>query len=149
MADLNFTDLTGNNSLLAAVEYLRMLPEWKAKPGKLRTGYVEFAENIAKHLLSRYCELEGKPFLEKMELDVMHNPIAQENEARFALADKEAAFRSYSEKLNAWHLELAIAQKAMEHVFTVVEPEESVGCVAHVLRDRLSQLVDTCPFPGS
>lgn len=150
MADLDFSDLSGNKPLLAAVEYLRMLPQWKEKPGKLRTGYCEFAEHISKHLLMIYCKLEGKTFDEKMELDDLANPIIAEKAAAFALADRDASARAFVEKLNAWHLDLAIVQKGMEHVLIAADiQDEGVDCVASVLRDRLSYLVESCPFPGS
>jgi hypothetical protein len=52
----------------------------------------------------------------------------------------------YHRELNDWHLELAIVQKALCRVLWAIEDEE-FGAMGHVLRNRLHQLVETCPFP--
>lgn len=51
------------------------------------------------------------------------------------------------ERLNAWHLELSIVADAIEHVLREVEDPPGVSATAHVLKNRLHELVENCPFP--
>ena len=51
--------------------------------------------------------------------------------------------------LNAWHLELSICADAIEHVLREVEDPPGVSATAHVLKTRLQDLVEHCPFPDS
>jgi len=55
----------------------------------------------------------------------------------------------YAERLNTWHLELAILTDAIDHVLGEVEEPEGLSAVAHVLKNRLVELVQSCPFPDS
>ena len=52
----------------------------------------------------------------------------------------------YLSKLDQWHMELAILAKAITFEVRQVEDDEQ-GAVFHVLGDRLSHLVESCPFP--
>ena len=54
----------------------------------------------------------------------------------------------HAERLNTWHLELAILADAIGHVLTGIEEPEGLSATAYVLRSRLAELVDSCPFPG-
>lgn len=54
----------------------------------------------------------------------------------------------HADRLNTWHLELSIVADAIGHVLQGIEDPEGQSAVAFVLRQRLSQLVDACPFPG-
>lgn len=54
----------------------------------------------------------------------------------------------HAERLNAWHLEMAILADAIEHVLTGIEEPEGLSATAHVLKNRLQELVESCPFPG-
>lgn len=56
---------------------------------------------------------------------------------------------SHADRLNTWHLELAIVADAIGHVLTDIEDPEGLSAVAYVLRQRLADLVESCPFPGS
>jgi hypothetical protein len=149
MAGLEYNELQGNESLLKAAEFLRMLPEWKAKPGKLRTGFVEYAELIARHLVNRYCELEGKPLTEKLDLDASTNPLIQEREASAQLDRQSADFKSYIDRLNSWHLQLAGVRDVVSHVFDELDRDapEWMHATALLAQDRFSHLVESCPFP--
>lgn len=147
MAGIEYIDLQGNEVILKAVEYLRMLPEWKAKPGKLRTGHVEYCELIARHLINLYCHLEGKPLTEKIELNETINPLAQERDERAAQRNEEATLKGFSEVLNKWHLELAIVDTGIDHVVSSIDGDEAMGAIGYVLKNRLHHLVESCPFP--
>lgn len=145
MADLEYNDLEGNESLLRAVEYLRMLPEWKAKPGKLRTGYAEFAEVIARHLVNIYCQLEGKTLTEKIELSEQLNPLQEDRVQR----QPDGQLKQYLEQLNAWHLRLAVVRDVVGHVFDELDPDapEWMQSTALLAQEQFSDLVESCPFP--
>nr|CRY95570.1 hypothetical protein [uncultured prokaryote] len=52
----------------------------------------------------------------------------------------------YHRKLNEWHLELSIVEQALGRVLFAIEDEE-FGAIGHVLKGRLHELVETCPFP--
>ena len=54
----------------------------------------------------------------------------------------------YHRELNDWHIELAIVEKALCRVLWEIENEE-FGAMGHVLKNRLHDLVETCPFPPS
>ena len=54
----------------------------------------------------------------------------------------------YHRKLNEWHLELSIVEQALGRVLYAIEDEE-FGAIGHVLKGRLHELVETCPFPRS
>ena len=149
MAAIEYSDLSGNESILKAVEYLRMLPEWKAKPAKLRSGYVEFGEVIARHLVNLYCNLEGKPLLEKIDLDELTNPLLQEKEFERAHLDDIAVNQAYAKRLDAWHIELSIVQKGIQLVLDEMPDEdERLGAVSHVMQRRFLELIESCPWPG-
>jgi hypothetical protein len=149
MAAFEYTELQGNEVILRAVEYLRMLPEWKAKPAKLRTGHVEFCEVIARHLVNLYCQLEGKPLTEKIELNDTANPLIQEKQHEAARVQDRAALDGFTRQLNEWHLELAIVQKGLNLVLNSqqLEDDEELSSVGYVLKHRLHDLVESCPFP--
>jgi hypothetical protein len=51
------------------------------------------------------------------------------------------------EALNAWHLQLSIVADAIGHVLRGIEEPEGESAVAWVLRERLADLVESCPFP--
>ena len=52
------------------------------------------------------------------------------------------------ERLNTWHLELSILADAIGHVLQGIEEPEGLSATAYVLRTRLDELVEACPFPG-
>jgi len=54
----------------------------------------------------------------------------------------------HAERLNAWHLDLAILADAIAHVMTGIEEPNGLSATAHVLKNRLLDLVESCPFPG-
>ncbi len=56
---------------------------------------------------------------------------------------------SHAERLNTWHLELAILADAIGHVLRGIEEPEGESAVAWVLRERLADLVESCPFPDA
>ncbi|MFP5403618.1 MAG: hypothetical protein ACLGG2_02895 [Gammaproteobacteria bacterium] len=56
---------------------------------------------------------------------------------------------SHADRLNAWHLELAILADAIGHVLTGIEEPEGLSATAYVLRARLADLVESCPFPDA
>lgn len=148
MADSDYvqTELQGNGAILKAVEYLRMLPEWKRKPGNLRTGHLEYSELIARYLINLYCTLEGKPLSEKIELDKSLNPLLQDLESKQAAMNEKLILDSHYSQLNTWHLDLSIATKGIERVVQDLE-DEHMGAIGHVLSRRLTELVELCPFP--
>lgn len=51
------------------------------------------------------------------------------------------------ERLNAWHLDLAILADAIGHVLQGIEEPEGLSATAYVLRRQLAALVASCPFP--
>lgn len=53
------------------------------------------------------------------------------------------------ERLNTWHLELGIVADAIDHFLTDVAGSNGLCATAYVLRNRLGELVDSCPFPES
>lgn len=53
----------------------------------------------------------------------------------------------HAERLNTWHLDLAIVADAIDHVLTCIEEPEGLSATAYVLRTRLVELVEQCPFP--
>jgi hypothetical protein len=54
----------------------------------------------------------------------------------------------HAERLNTWHLELAILADAIGHTLQGIEEPEGLSATAYVLRTRLAELVEGCPFPG-
>lgn len=54
---------------------------------------------------------------------------------------------AYVRQLNEWHLELAMLRDLVGHIFAQVEGLEWISSAAHIAGDRLSHLVETCPFP--
>ena len=54
---------------------------------------------------------------------------------------------NYSDRLNAWHLELSIVADAIDHVLTGIEEPVGLSATAHVLRKNLLDAVERCPFP--
>ena len=53
----------------------------------------------------------------------------------------------HAERLNTWHLDLAIVADAIEHVLSEIEEPHGLSATAHVLKTRLLDLVEHCPFP--
>lgn len=148
MADFEYTELEGNGSILKAVEYLRMLPEWKAKPGKFRSGHIEYCQLVARHLVNLYCKLEGKPLTEKIELDAALDPLENDRMAEAKLSNINGTLKAYTDDLNAWHLQLAMLMDIIGHVFDELEdvPDWMISTSA-LCKERLLHLVETCPFP--
>ena len=56
---------------------------------------------------------------------------------------------SHLERLNAWHLDLAITADALEHVLMAIEEPVGLSATAYILRLRLADLVESCPFSAS
>lgn len=54
---------------------------------------------------------------------------------------------NHAERLNTWHLDLAIVADAIDHVLTCIEEPMGLSAIAHVLKNRLVELVENCPFP--
>jgi hypothetical protein len=54
----------------------------------------------------------------------------------------------HSERLNAWHLELAILADAIDHVLTDIEGPPGMRATAHVLGKCQLDTVENCPFPA-
>lgn len=50
------------------------------------------------------------------------------------------------DRLNTWHLELAILADAIGHVLQGIEEPEGLSAIAYVLRTRLEALVVSCPI---
>lgn len=150
MASSEFIDLRSNDVILKAAEYLRMLPDWKRSPGKLRTGYVEFGEILSRALVSLYCRLEGKVDSEKFDIHeaCLANDDDEGGGSSVAREFPAMVADKHFEALNLWHLELAIVQDAFERVTVSVE-DTDMGAIAHVLSSRFHDLVESCPFPES
>ena len=55
----------------------------------------------------------------------------------------------HAERLNIWHLDLAILADAIGHVLQDIEEPEGLSAVAHVLKNQLAGMVESCPFPDS
>jgi len=56
--------------------------------------------------------------------------------------------KTHLAELNAWHLELAIAQEAISRVIRdLSDYDEGLAATGHVLNLRLLALVESCPFP--
>lgn len=53
----------------------------------------------------------------------------------------------HADRLNTWHLELSILADAIGHVLRGIEDPEGESAVAWVLRERLADLIESCPFP--
>jgi len=149
MASFEYSELEGNGSILKAVEYLRMLPKWKEKPGTLRSGYVEYAEILCRHLLSLYGKLEGKPLAEVIELSETLDPIKAERVAQVELENVGGKVKEYDRALNEWHLELAMLRDLVNELLWQMEGAEWMKSASHIAGHRFSHLVETCPFPSS
>lgn len=149
MAGIEYTELQGNDVLLKAVEYLRMVPEWKAKPGKLRTGHVEYSELIARHLVNLYGKLEGKPLSEVIDLSESIDPIRAERVAQVQAEAVDDRAKEFDRVLNDWHLELAMLRDLVNELLWHMDGEEWMKSAGHIAGHRFSHLVETCPFPGS
>ena len=55
---------------------------------------------------------------------------------------------TYTDRLNAWHLELAIVQEAAAKLFRdIADHDDELASIGHVLSLRLLALVESCPFP--
>jgi hypothetical protein len=55
---------------------------------------------------------------------------------------------TYTDRLNVWHLELAIVQEAAAKLFRdIADHDEELAATGHVLGLRLLALVECCPFP--
>lgn len=149
MAGLEYSELQGNEVILKAVEYLRMLPKWKEKPGTLRSGYVEYAELMARHLVNLYGKLEGKPLKEVIELSESIDPIQAEKVAQVELQNVGGKVKEYDRALNEWHLELAMLRDLIDHILDELEGPDWMTSSAHIAQERFLHLVESCPFPGS
>ena len=53
----------------------------------------------------------------------------------------------HADRLNTWHLEIAILADAIGHALQGLEEPEGLSATAYVLRTRLAALVESCPFP--
>ena len=53
----------------------------------------------------------------------------------------------HGERLNTWHLELAIVADAIGHVLHEHRGPEGLSATAYVFQKRLRELVEACPFP--
>jgi len=53
----------------------------------------------------------------------------------------------HAERLNTWHLDLAITADALEHILMAIEEPVGLSATAYILRLRLADLVESCPFP--
>ena len=53
------------------------------------------------------------------------------------------------DRLNTWHLELAILADAIGHVLLDLDEPEGLSAVAYVLRTRLDELVASCPLEAA
>lgn len=51
------------------------------------------------------------------------------------------------ESLNTWHTQLAIVADSIEHLLQGVEEPEGLSATAYVVKLRLRELVESCPFP--
>lgn len=51
------------------------------------------------------------------------------------------------EALNTWHADLGILADAIGHVLTEIEDPVGLSATAYVLRTKLYELVESCPFP--
>jgi hypothetical protein len=70
-------------------------------------------------------------------------------EPSFACLEGRCSMTDHCERLNAWHLELAILADAIDHVLCGIEEPAGVSATAHVLRNNLLDMVENCPFPAS
>lgn len=144
--DLN-PDLQGNEPIIKAVEYLRMLPEWKDKPAKLKTGHVEFAQLLARYLVNLYCTLEGKTLTEKIDLDHALDPLAEDREATRQANNQDMGLQSYKAQLDEWHLEISMAIDALRFVAGQVD-DDRLSSVTHLAERRADDLLSTLPYPS-
>lgn len=53
----------------------------------------------------------------------------------------------HADRLNTWHLDLAILADAIGYALQAVEEPQGLSATAYVLRNRLDALVESCPFP--
>lgn len=53
----------------------------------------------------------------------------------------------HADRFGTWHLELAILADAIGHLLIDIEEPEGLSATAYVLRTRLDELVESCPFP--
>jgi hypothetical protein len=54
----------------------------------------------------------------------------------------------HATQLNDWHLQLAILADAIDYVLQGIEEPQGLSATAHVLKNRLQALVESCPFPA-
>lgn len=144
--DLN-PELQGNEPILKAVEYLRMLPEWRDKPAKLKSGHVEFAQVLARYLVNLYCTLEGKSTTEKIDLDHALDPLAEERQASLNAAHQDLGLQSYKAQLDEWHLEISMTIDALRFVAGQVD-DEQLSSVTHLAERRADDLLSSLPYPA-
>lgn len=52
---------------------------------------------------------------------------------------------SYAQKLDAWHLELAILRNLVDHILSELDGPDWMTSSAHIARDRFAHLVETFP----
>lgn len=67
-----------------------------------------------------------------------------------AAATQVSAIQAYSQRLNAWHLELAAVCKVVGHVIDEMDGDEPdwMHAAGKLAQDKFLHLVETCPFPG-
>lgn len=53
----------------------------------------------------------------------------------------------YVRELNRFHLELAMLNDAVSHLFSELEGPEWMTSSAHIFQERFAHLVETFPFP--
>jgi hypothetical protein len=54
---------------------------------------------------------------------------------------------TYSKLLDEWHLRLAIASTAIGRVLMDYPEDDGMQAIAHILKQELADLVESCPFP--
>lgn len=53
------------------------------------------------------------------------------------------------DRLNAWHLELGILADSLDGLLYEIDGPDWVSATGHILKARLRELLDSCPFPAS
>lgn len=56
---------------------------------------------------------------------------------------------SYLTRLDAWHLELGILADSLDYVLGGLDGPDGLQATAHVLKARLRELLEACPFPST
>lgn len=55
---------------------------------------------------------------------------------------------SYATRLDAWHLELGILADSLDYVLGGLDGPDGLQATAYVLKARLRELLEACPFPA-